>query len=443
MSKHTVAVGKYEKPFESVQNVVELAGGFKDMPKGAKVVIKPNIVFWTTAVPFPKFGAITTSRIMEDVCKLLKDAGASEITIVEGSVTRNPKDMEATANDAFEKLGYNELNRRYGVKAVSVFGRPFEQLDLGDGVVLKFNSDIINSDYVVDIPVMKTHAQTGVSLGIKNLKGTIDIPSRRACHSPDPVKDLHFWVARLSDGMPPVFNLIDGIYTAERGPSFDGKMHRSNLLVGSSDIFSADKVGCMLLGHKVEDIPHLMHYAKNHDRPSDLSDVEVKGESIEANAKWHEAFFPYVEDDKGSMPEAMAKAGIKGLSYKKYDTTMCTYCSGVNGAVLTSVAMAFKGEPFDDVEILTGKSMKPTPGMKHTILLGKCIYQANKDNPDIQHMIPIKGCPPKPEQIIDALQEAGIDVDPNIIKNMDQMPGFFLKRYKDKPEFDFDHFEVK
>jgi len=38
--------------------------------------------------------------------------------------------------------------------------------------------------------------------------------------------------------------------------------------------------------------------------------------------------------------------------------------------------------------------MKPTPGKKKTILIGKCIYQANKDNPDIQEMIAVKGCPP-------------------------------------------------
>ena len=195
MSKHTVAVGKYEKPFDSVRQVVELAGGFKDMPKGAKVVIKPNIVFWTAAVPFPKFGALTHEPVDGRHLCLLKDAGASEITIVEGSVTRNPKEMESSAADAFEKLGYNELGRRYGVKPIRRSPAP---LSKGTWATALFSSStpiFLIADYVVDIPVMKTHAQTGNSLGIKNLKGTIDIPSRRACHSADPVKDLHFWVA--------------------------------------------------------------------------------------------------------------------------------------------------------------------------------------------------------------------------------------------------------
>ncbi|ADK85074.1 protein of unknown function DUF362 [Desulfarculus baarsii DSM 2075] len=442
MSKHVVAVKKYQAPFDSVRETVELCDGLAKLPKGAKVVIKPNIVFWTTAVPFPKWGVITTSRVIEDIVKMLKDHGASEITIVEGSVTMNPKESAPTSEHAFESLGYNELGRRYGVKAHSIFARPFEKVDLGDGVVLNFNTDIINCDFVVDIPVMKTHAQTLVSLGIKNLKGTIDVVSRRACHSPDPQKDLHFWVARLSDKMPPLLNLIDGLYTAERGPSFDGRMHRSDLLVASTDIFSADKVGSTLLGHQPAEVPHLVHYAKNHGRPLDLSDVEVVGESdLSALAKPHEAVFPYTAD--GSLPLPMAKMGVTGLSYKKYDTTMCTYCSGINGIVLSSIAMAWKGQPWDDVEVLTGKTMEPTPGKKHTILLGKCIYQAHKDNPNIQHMVAIKSCPPKPEQIVEALHSVGVNVDENIFKNANKMPGFFMNRYKDKPEFEEAHFQVK
>jgi hypothetical protein len=115
---------------------------------------------------------------------------------------------------------------------------------------------------------------------------------------------------------------------------------------------------------------------------------------------------------------------------------MCTYCSGVNGLVLSAIRYAWKGRPWDGVEILTGKTMKPTPGMKKTILLGKCMYKANRDNPDIQEMIPVKGCPPKPSDIVKALHQAGIDVDPGLFENMDSLPGFFLGRYVDKPEFD-------
>ena len=248
MQKHSVSIVRYEKPFESVKKAVELVDGLKDLPTGARVFIKPNIVFWTKAVPFPKWGVITTTRVIEDMVVLLKECGAKEITIGEGMVTLQPKDVETPAH-AFKTLGYEALRKKYGVHYVNVFERPFEKVDLGGGVELKFNRDIMESDFVVDLPVMKSHNQTMVSLGIKNLKGTIDINSRKKCHSADPEKDLHYMVARLADKMPPMLTLLDGIYTNERGPGFDGKMHRSDLLVASRDVLSADLVGALSLIH--------------------------------------------------------------------------------------------------------------------------------------------------------------------------------------------------
>ncbi|MEJ2728140.1 MAG: DUF362 domain-containing protein [Deltaproteobacteria bacterium] len=442
MSKYKVAVVKYEKPIESVRKAVELSGGLDAMPVGARVFIKPNIVFWTRAVAFPKWGVITTSRVVEDIVILLKERGIDDITIGEGTVTMNPKDT-ATPAHAFETLGYGLLKQKYGIKYINVFERPFEKVDLGDGVQLNFNTDILNSDFVVDLPVMKCHNQTVVSLGIKNLKGTIDIPSRKRCHTMTPGKDLHFWVAKLADRMPPMLTLQDGIYTNERGPGPDGRIHRSNLLVASSDVLAADLVGAKLLGYDAQNVPHLVHAARNRKRANDLRDIEILGEDIEALSQFHEYDFEYSETDDGVMPLPLAKQGIKGVFYRKYDLSMCTYCSGINGVMLSAIRYAWKGKPWDDIEILTGKSMQPTPGMKKTILLGKCIYQAHKDNPNIREMIAIKGCPPSPQTMLKALHKAGIDADPGMFENMDQLPGFFLARYKDRPEFDESFFQVK
>jgi hypothetical protein len=291
---------------------------------------------------------------------------------------------------------------------------------------------------------MKAHNQTVVSLGIKNLKGVIDIKSRKKCHSANPEKDLNFMIARLADRLPPIFSLLDGIYTNERGPAFDGRMHRSNLLVASADFLSADLVGARVLGHDPQNVPHLVHAAANHGRPIDLSDIDVLGEKIEDVARVHEYDFGYAQAADGSwMPVPLAKQGISGVSYRKYDLSMCTYCSGINGLILTAIRYAWKGEPFDDVEVLTGKAMNPTPGKKKTILLGKCMYQAHKENPDIQEMLAVKGCPPKADDVVKAFHQAGIPIDKSMFDNMDQLPAFFMAKYKDKPEFDETFFQVK
>jgi uncharacterized protein (DUF362 family) len=439
--KKIVSIVRYEKPIESVRKAVELAKGLEPLPFNAKVFIKPNIVFWTKAVPFPKWGVITTSRVVEDMVVLLKERGIEDITIGEGSVTLKPKDTETMAH-AFKTLGYDVLKKRYGVKAINVFERPFEKVDLGEGIELNFNTDLLRSDFVVDIPVLKTHAQAVVSLGIKNLKGALDIKSRKKCHSADPERNLNYMIARLPKILPPCFTLLDGIYTNERGPGFDGKIRRTNILVASSDILGADMVGAKVLGYEPLEVPYLVCAAQDSVRPVDLSNVEVVGEKIEDVSSRHGYAFPYADDGEESLPLPMKRMGIKGLSYRKYDLTMCTYCSFLNAPILMAISMAWKGEPWDDIEVLTGKAMRPTPGKKKTILIGKCIYQANKNNPDIEEMIAVRGCPPSTKQIVDAFHQAGIPLDPAIFENMDNVPGFFMKKYEGRPEFDEAFFTV-
>ncbi len=441
MATSCVSITRYEQPLESVRQAVALSGGLAPIIKpGDRVVIKPNIVFWTDKTDLPKWGVITTSRVVEDMVCLLKEAGVDDITIAEGSVVSDPNDKTSQFH-AYESLGYGKLKRRYGVRCVNLLEGPFTKVDLGEGMRLSFNTTILETDAIVNLPVLKTHAQTVVSLGIKNLKGTISIPSRKRCHNADPEKDLHAWVSRLADPMPPVFTLIDGIFSNERGPAFDGRMRRSNLLIASHDIFAADKVGALALGYAPVDVPYLKLYAVRHRRQLDLSDVELKGERLEDVARLHQYDFEYTTD--GALPKHMAKMGIQGVSYYKYDLSMCTYCSGITGAVLAAISMAWKGQAWDDVEILTGKQMAPRPGKKKTILLGQCMCKLHQGNPDIQEAIPIKGCPPDRKAIVAAFHQAGIEIDSNIIDNYEQLLGFLMARYKDKPEFEEGFFHIK
>ncbi len=438
MEKHVVGVSRYTAPGDSVREVVDLAGGLSRVPKTAKVFIKPNIVFWGKSITFPKWGVITTSRVVADVVKLLVGHGLKDITIGEGTVVLDPKDKE-TQEDAYRSLGYRSLEKQYGIKCVSIFDRPFQKVDLGDGVTLNFNTDILNCDLVVDLPVPKTHAQTVVSLGIKNLKGTIDINSRKKCHNVDGNCDLHFYVSKLSQKFPNVLTIIDGIYSNERGPAFDGKARRSDLLIASWDILSADFVGSTILGHSPEQVPHLVHAANHYSRPMDLSDIEIRGLDLESVISFHDHTFPYTEDN--SLPLPMAKKGISGITYPKYDSSLCTYCSALTGAVLTSIAMSWKGSPWPDVEVLTGKLMKPTPG-KRSVLIGKCLFEANKGNPDLKDAIFVKTCPPDPKKIIEAFNQSGVELNPELLMNLDKFPAVFMKKYDNKREFDESFYQI-
>jgi hypothetical protein len=157
----------------------------------------------------------------------------------------------------------------------------------------------------------------------------------------------------------------------------------------------------------------------------------------------HQYAFPFVEKDGESMPLPFKRMGVKGLSYRRYDLTICTYCSFLNGPILAAIARAWKGQPWDDVEVLTGKAMEPTPGKKNTILIGKCMYRANKDHPHIRNMIAVKGCPPSVTEIVEAFHRAGVPVEASLLERLEEMPGFFMKKYEGRPEFDEAFFRVE
>jgi uncharacterized protein (DUF362 family) len=373
---------------------------------------------------------------------LLKEHGIDDITIGEGSVTGH-RDKHAYAH-AVDQLGYNTLKQRYGVRVINVMERPFEKIDLGDDVTLNFNQDILHSDFVINLPVLKTHIQTVVSLGIKNLKGTIDMKSRKKCHSPDPVRDLHFMVARLAEPMPPMLTVIDGLFSNERGPGFDGRIRRSNLLIASTDVLAADVAGAAVLGHRATDVPYLAQAAARQHRSTDPADIVIVGEPIASVASRHEYGYDYAQDEEGNwLPTPLLKQGMKGISFRKYDATICTYCSPINGLVLNAIREVWREDnDWDRIEILSGKAMQPAKGMDKTILMGKCIYQANKDNPDINEMIAVKGCPPDPEQILKALHRAGIPVKEKWFTATERLPGLLMPLYQNKPEFEEALFHV-
>ena len=391
MEKPVVAIVKYDEPVSSVKKAVELSHGLDHIKPQTKVFIKPNIVFWNKEYPIPKFGSITTTRVIQDMIIYLKEKGVDDITIGEGTVITKPK-IKGLQEHAYETLGYNELKKRYGIKTVEVFDGPFEEIDLGDDVKLNFNANVLNSDLVVTIPALKTHGQTIVSLGIKNLKGTIDIKSRKKCHSTDPVKNLDYMVSKIPIPMPPVFTIIDGIFSLELGPGYNGKAHRANLLIASSDALSADMVGAKILGFGIGQVPHLTHVAKRLGRPDDLSDVEIVGGiNPDDVASPHMIEFEYAED---GVPGYLSRYGVKGISWPSPGSSMCTYCTDITSPIMANLVSIWEGKEFDDVEVLSGKALKPTPGKKKTILLGKCMYEANKENPDINELYAVKGCPP-------------------------------------------------
>ena len=146
MNDIRVAIHRFKRDNEIIKKAVEKANAFEHLPKNAKVIIKPNIVVWLNG-PFPKWGVVTTSAIMEETVILLKEYGINDISIAEGSLQINPEEKHI-GQKSFEGLGYQKLQQRYGVKLLDVWERPFEKVEIADGLNLKVNTDLMASDFL-------------------------------------------------------------------------------------------------------------------------------------------------------------------------------------------------------------------------------------------------------------------------------------------------------
>jgi uncharacterized protein (DUF362 family) len=401
MQNRIVAVKRYENSPNSLRELLALCGGLDELATHHHVFIKPNLVAWDDKYPMPLYGVYTTTRLVHDMVLLLKERGVEKITIGEGSA--HGKRFGVGTERIYEVLGYPKLKERYGVMLMDILQEPFEDVDFG-GFTLQISQPALQADFLINMPVLKTHNQGILSLGMKNLKGCLSVKSRKYCHRPD--HSLDHYLSLFVEKLKPALTVIDGIYGLEKGPFYMGKAVRMDALVASKDPLAVDAVGAALAGFDPSDVPHIKAYADRHSRSLHMEQLDVRGtplEEVRRPLKWDNRW-----RDDNTGPRAWDRMGIQGISIPKYDKTLCTGCSGLYSPVLVMVMSAHRGVPFNEIEILTGKAMKPSGKAKSTVLMGNCMIKANRKDSNIGEAVFVKGCPPTMDSIREAMERCGI-----------------------------------
>ena len=400
----SVSLVKYSKSPDSLKQAIELCDGLSKLKPGDKVLIKPNLVAWDELFPPAPYGVFTTTRLVEDLIIILKEYGCSDITIGEGSVEVK-KGVGTMA--AFAGLGYTDLASKYGVKLVDFNESKSEKCSIDASTHLMIAKEALECDFFINFPVLKTHGQTKISLGLKNLKGCLKASSKKLCHHPE--LNLEYCFPFVADYVKPKLTIIDGIYALEKGALHFGNAYKKDTIIASTDILAADIIGAKVMGYEPTDIAHFVTYATRHNKSLVLSDYAVKGEKLVDHIQPLKWDWSWTADNTG--PGAFAKMGIQGVALPKYDDTLCSGCSPIANMCNILVMSAFKGQPLPKVEILNGKKMQARPGYDKTVLMGNCIIKANRNNPTIKESVEVKGCPPDFEDVVKALKTCGLEVN--------------------------------
>lgn len=210
----------------------ELGGIERFVKKGSTVLLKPNMSF-----PNPPENATTTDpKLVRAVATRCLEAGARRVFVADHPMRSVPL--------CLDKTGMREACA--GLKEVHLLGASEEGMfepvrlsgtrELGEVRVLRA---LLQSDLLINLPRMKSHGATTVSLGTKGNMGLIW--DRKSFHGR---MDLDQAIGDLNTFIRAALTILDGsrVLTAG-GPLGPGPVENLGCLIGGTDPVAVDAVG--------------------------------------------------------------------------------------------------------------------------------------------------------------------------------------------------------
>jgi hypothetical protein len=163
-----------------------------------------------------------------------------------------------------------ELARRYGVKLVDLKKDSWRVVAARE-LELKVCRRALETDFFLNLPVLKGHCQTGMTCALKNLKGCIPDDEKKRFHA----LGLHRPIALLASVLPTHLTLVDalcGDLIFEEGGT---PVRLDRLLLGRDPVL-VDSYGASLMGFAPGRIEHLRLAAELGVGSMDLAAARVR-----------------------------------------------------------------------------------------------------------------------------------------------------------------------
>ncbi len=236
-----------------------------ELPANANIIIKPNI---TAPMP-PSTGVTTHHEIVQGVLDALVEF--DEVLIVESDAT------SSDFNDNIEGWGHGFLTSYHNARLVNLGGLPASKVIL-KGLIHSYPvelPDILLNDFcLINLPVMKTHILTGISLGIKNLFGLVPIKNKARYHP-----YIHDFIFALYRRFQPSLTILDGIVGQQgNGPIFGEPAHARIVFSGRSAA-ALDATAAISMGIDPRDILYLKN-AILHSLPESFVDRLIEEHAV-------------------------------------------------------------------------------------------------------------------------------------------------------------------
>lgn len=328
-------------------------------PKNDKILLKPNIVnAWE-----PKSAIVTHPEFTKAVIEYFHDQGC-EVTIGEGSV------VGLDTKIAFKASGYEDLAKEYNIKLVDFNDVERVSKDWKFGTLNL--PKILETHEYINLPKLKTHMQTSISVATKNQKGLLSPDDKKSFHMK---KNLEKYILEYGNLVKPSLNIVDGILAMEgNGPGTFGDPKKVNKIIAGESTSEVDTVCAKLMGFNPDKISHFTTHRG----------IKVVGEElIPLNFKKPENYYRFLN------VYCWAGSACSGCINNMSAAIKSVYKSPAN-----AIHLAFKGG-LTRRDILVGKHEKLDPNLVDCLCIGNCSREvAEKKGFKFIH-----GCPPAVSKI--------------------------------------------
>lgn len=262
-----VAVIKGERGHEPVFKALDLIDYERALAGRDTVLIKVNFICektWDT-------GATTDPIVVEAIIEKLSSL-AVKVYVVESDATMTNADKASVAT------GMKEMCERKGVEFVNLRHlKDRVELKISNGESLKNVTvpRLVVESGIISAAKLKTHMNTKVTLGMKNMFGLLPDKFKGKFHA----RGISNVVVDINTVLKPAITVIDGFVGMEGKGPVNGTPVKMGLIIAGTDVVATDATASRIMGFDPKEIKHIR--VAEEKGLGNFSDVEIVGANLQ------------------------------------------------------------------------------------------------------------------------------------------------------------------
>jgi uncharacterized protein (DUF362 family)/ferredoxin len=210
---------------EVKKNLAENLENFSDIlpaDRDAFILLKPNLNSNMNALT----GNTTDLRVLAGVLEFLKYKGYRNVVIGEGTNSGYYRNNISVIS----RLKVDELAEYYGVKVIDLNYSEPVYIDFEDGIKAGIAKEVIEADFLINMPKLKTHFEAGMSVCLKNLMGClVGQENKKKTHHA-----LSANILNINKVVKPHLHIVDAIISMEGlGPTRGTPVKTGTIFIGT------------------------------------------------------------------------------------------------------------------------------------------------------------------------------------------------------------------